>query len=331
MRTWAFEAVVARREFDLPETQWGDMSGRPESVPRHLPVLADELLQALAPQAGETWVDCTVGAGGHSLRIAERIGPTGRLIALDQDPAMLELARNRLKGLPVTLVHASFDQLGVVLDAHGILAVDGLIADLGICSDQLDDARRGLSFRTDGPLDMRLDPTRGRTAAALLAELSERELADILFRYGEERYSRRIARQIVETRRHTPIRTTGQLADLVRQSIPWERRSQQGRFDPATRTFQALRIAVNDEIAALESLLQQLPQRIRPGGRVGIISFHSLEDRRVKQAFRDRSVWQLLTKKPIEPSAEEQQRNPRSRSAKLRLARRFPPASAASA
>jgi len=288
---------------------------------RHQPVLAAELLRLLAPATGETWVDCTTGGGGHTHLIAERVGPNGRVLALDRDPAMLELARPRLAGLPVTLITASFDQLGDVLAANDIAAVDGVLADLGFSSDQLENAERGLSFQLDGPLDMRLNRAQGETAAQLVARLNERDLAKVIFEFGEERYSRRIARRIVESRQKEPIRTTGQLADLVRQCVPRGKRKY--AIDPATRTFQALRIAVNDELAVLEALLRQLPALVRPGGRVGVISFHSLEDRRVKQALRDKQNWQLLTRKPVQPGDEEMRTNPRSRSAKLRAAVRL--------
>ena len=284
---------------------------------RHQPVLPVEVLQLLAPASGEIWVDGTTGVGGHTRLLAERVAPTGRVLALDRDAGMLELARPRLEGLPVTLVQASFDQLGDVLAAHGLASVDGLLADLGFCSDQLDDPQRGLSFQHDGPLDMRLDPTHGESAAQLLARVNERDLANLIFEYGEERLSRRIAKRIVETRRSDPIHTTAQLADLVRRCVP---RSKGHPIDPATRTFQALRIAVNDELAVLEALLQKLPYVIRRGGRVGLISFHSLEDRRVKRALRDPEVWSVLTCKPVQPGDDEMRRNPRSRSAKLRVA-----------
>ena len=288
---------------------------------RHQPVLAAELLRLLAPATGETWVDCTTGGGGHTHLIAERVGPNGRVLALDRDPAMLELARPRLAGLPVTLITASFDQLGDVLAANDIAAVDGVLADLGFSSDQLENAERGLSFQLDGPLDMRLNRAQGETAAQLVARLNERDLAKVIFEFGEERYSRRIARRIVESRQKEPIRTTGQLADRVRQCVPRGKRKH--AIDPATRTFQALRIAVNDELAVLVALLRQLPALVRPGGRVGVISFHSLEDRRVKQALRDKQNWQLLTRKPVQPGDEEMRTNPRSRSAKLRAAVRL--------
>jgi 16S rRNA (cytosine1402-N4)-methyltransferase len=286
---------------------------------RHRPVLPREVLDLLDPKPGETWVDATVGAGGHTRLLAGRVGPNGRVIGLDQDPTMLDLARTRLEGLPVTLVHANFDQLVGALGTVGVTEIDGFVADLGFASDQMDAADRGLSFQQDGPLDMRLDPTAGESAADLIARLGEYDLAKIFYEYGEERHSRRVARKIVETRKETPIRTTGHLADLVRSCVPRER----GRsFDPATRVFQGLRIAVNDELGSLERLLAQLPRVVKPGGRVGIISFHSLEDRRVKHAFRDREVWAAVTKKPVEAGEDEVRDNPRARSAKLRVARR---------
>jgi 16S rRNA (cytosine1402-N4)-methyltransferase len=287
--------------------------------PRHVSVLPAEVLAGLDPQPGQVVVDATVGAGGHARLIAERVGPAGRVVGLDRDPTMLELARGRLEGLPVTLVHAGFDELPHVLADLGIPAVDGVLADLGVCSDQLDAADRGLSFQQDGPLDMRLDPTGGETAADLLRWVSERDLADLIYQYGEERFSRRIARRIVEARQATPVTTTGQLAELVRRSVPRPR----GRnpIDPATRAFQALRIAVNDELGSLERLLAALPKVLRVGGRAAVISFHSLEDRRVKQAFRQ-PPWEALTRKPVQAGDEEVARNPRARSAKLRVARR---------
>jgi 16S rRNA (cytosine1402-N4)-methyltransferase len=285
---------------------------------RHVPVLLAEVLHWLDPQPGQVIVDCTVGAGGHARLIGERIVPGGRLIGLDQDPAMLDLARPRLAGLPVTLVHAAFDQLADVLRNERVVA-DGVLADLGISSDQLDDPTRGLSFQYDAPLDMRMDPTRGETAADLLRRLPERDLADLIYQFGEERFSRRIARRIVEARETTPFETSGQLAELVRRCVP---RGKGHGIDPATRTFQALRIAVNDELGALDRLLAQLPDCVKPGGRAVVISFHSLEDRRVKQAFRTADVWHVLTKKPVTAGADEERTNPRSRSAKLRAAQR---------
>jgi 16S rRNA (cytosine1402-N4)-methyltransferase len=298
--------------------------------PRHVPVLSDEVAAALEPRPGQVFVDATVGAGGHSRLLAERLGPTGRLIGLDRDASMLALAAPRLAGPelprpypPVTLVHAGFDDLPDVLGRLGMEAVDGVLADLGVCSDQLDAAERGFSFDRPAPLDMRLDPDSGETAAQLLRRLNERDLADLLWRYGEERFSRRIARRIVETRRLEPLQTTDQLAELVRRCVPRPPR-QGGRrkppIDPATRVFQALRIAVNDELGALDRLLTALPDCVRAGGRAALISFHSLEDRRVKQAFRDRTRWQEWTRKPVQAGEEEIARNPRARSAKLRAA-----------
>jgi 16S rRNA (cytosine1402-N4)-methyltransferase len=286
----------------------------PPQTVRHVPVLPNEVLAGLDPQPGQILVDCTVGGGGHTRLLAERVGPTGHVLGLDADPDMLVVVRATMVGVPVTLVSASFDQLRSVLDNRKIAAVDGVLADLGICSDQLDQAERGFSFQQDGPLDMRFDRTAGEPASALLARLNERDLADLIYAYGEERYSRRIARRIVEAR--GALRTTGELAALVRRAVP---RSRPGGIDPATRTFQALRIAVNDELGSLDRLLEQLPACVKPGGRAAIISFHSLEDRRVKLAFRNES-WTVVTRKPIVPGDEECRTNPRARSAKLRVA-----------
>lgn len=300
-----------------------DQSG---ALPRHVSVLPAEVLAALAPAPGQVIVDATVGAGGHSRLLAERLLPGGRLIGLDRDAAMLELARPRLADLPVTLIQAPFSRLRAVLNEQGIATVDGVLADLGFCSDQVEDAERGFSFTQSGPLDMRLDATTGEPASALLRRLSERDLADLIYRYGEERFSRRIARRIVEVRRRTPLETTEELAELVRRCVPRPPRSAHRRrllIDPATRVFQALRIAVNDELGELEKLLQALTVCVRPGGVAAIISFHSLEDRLVKTAFRDRSLWEALTRKPVQAGEEEVSKNPRARSAKLRAARRL--------
>jgi 16S rRNA (cytosine1402-N4)-methyltransferase len=285
-----------------------------------------EVLDYLAVQPGQVIVDATVGGGGHARLIAERLGPTGRLIGLDQDEAMLALARPRLQGLPATLFHANFDRLEEVLNELNLQVVDGILADLGFCSDQMDDPSRGLSFNQTGPLDMRLDTSQGEPAVDLIHRLDERELADLIYQYGEERFSRRIARRIVEARKTVPIETTEQLADIVRRAIPHKgpRTKDKGRrterIDPATRTFQALRIAVNDELGTLDRLLTALPRHVKPGGRAVLISFHSLEDRRVKEAFKDRATWERLTKKPVQAGEDERQSNPRARSAKLRAA-----------
>jgi 16S rRNA (cytosine1402-N4)-methyltransferase len=292
----------------------------PDAEPVHVPVLAAEVLHYLDPRPGQTIVDLTVGGGSHTRLLAQRVVPGGRVIGLDQDPSMLQLAERRLRDLPILLMHRNFEDLPAVLRELNAPAADAVLADLGFASDQLADPMRGLSFQEDGPLDMRLDPTRGEPARTLLKRLPERELADIFWRYGEERYSRRVARKVVEMRKDTPVTTTGQLAELVRSCVP-RPRGHRHVIDPATRVFQALRIAVNDELGALERLLQWLPDCVRPGGRVAIISFHSLEDRLVKQAFRKSpELFRELTRKPVQAGEEEIRRNPRARSAKLRAA-----------
>jgi 16S rRNA (cytosine1402-N4)-methyltransferase len=224
----------------------------------------------------------------------------------------------------VTLLQGNFDQLPDALNRLGVTAVDGVLADLGVCSDQLDTAERGFSFGQSAPLDMRLDADDGETAGQLLRRLSERELADLIWTYGEERFSRRIARRIVETRKSSPLETTDQLAELVRRCVPRPRLKGRNKapIDPATRVFQALRIAVNDELGALDRFLGQLPDCVKMGGKAVVISFHSLEDRRVKVAFRTRGVWEPDTRKPVQATEQEERANPRARSAKLRSARR---------
>ena len=285
----------------------------------HIPVLADEVVQWLDPQPGRILVDGTLGGGGHSRLLAERLAGRGRVIGIDRDPQAVERTAELLDGLPVTCVHGSYADLLESLRELEIAQVDGVLLDLGLSSDQLADRQRGFSFTLDGPLDLRFDPTRGEPAWRLLNRLSAEHLANIIFQFGEERYSRRIASAVVAARRKSPIRTSGQLADLVRRCVP---RSRHTKLDPATRTFQALRIAVNDELAVLDQALARLPECVRPGGRIAIISFHSLEDRRVKTAFRQDERYVILTKKPIRPNESEMQRNPRSRSAKLRVAER---------
>jgi 16S rRNA (cytosine1402-N4)-methyltransferase len=282
----------------------------------HIPVMPAEVLAYLSPRPGQIIVDATVGGGGHARLIAEQLQPGGQLIGLDQDPAMLNLARPELAEIPVTLVESNFDHLPNLLARLKIPAADGVLADLGVCSEQLDDAERGFSFQQPGPLDMRMSPG-AEPAGSLVNRLSERDLADLFWKFGEERFSRRIARRIVEHRQRSPLNTTEELAELVRRCIP---RSRGRQIDPATRVFQALRIAGNDELGALERFLSVLPDCLKSGGRAVFISFHSLEDRRVKHAFRDRERWQVLTKKPIEANEEELCRNPRARSAKLRAA-----------
>jgi 16S rRNA (cytosine1402-N4)-methyltransferase len=287
---------------------------------QHVPVMLREVLELLDPQPGQVVVDATVGAGGHARAILDRIGATGRLIGIDQDPDMLSRAAHALSGGPVVLVQRNFEDLRAVLDELEIPAVDRILADVGFSSDQLADPRRGFSFQSEGPLDMRLDPTGGQPAHQLVNRLGERELADIFWTYGEERHSRRVARRIAEARQKTPIMTTTQLADLVRACVP---RSRKHPIDPATRVFQALRIAVNDELGALERFLEAAPGCLKAGGRIAVISFHSLEDRLVKQAFRRRpELFTDLTRKPLQASVEESRSNPRARSAKLRVAAR---------
>jgi len=290
------------------------------TVSQHQPVLRDEVLHWLQPQRGQVLVDGTLGGGGHTRLLAEHIGPGGQIIALDRDPAALERAEAALAGMPIKLVQCNFCDLPEVLRSIGIAAVDGILLDLGMSSDQLADETRGFSFDAEGPLDLRFDPTEGEPAWRLINRLSAERLADLIYLYGEERFSRRIARTIVERRRDHPIRTAGELAELVRRAIPPVKR--QERIDPATRTFQALRIAVNDELKSLETALRRLPDVLRPGGRLAVISFHSLEDRRAKEAFRDDPRWEALTRKPLRATEEEMARNPRSRSAKLRVAER---------
>lgn len=286
----------------------------------HLPVLPREVLELLDPQPGQVFVDATLGGGGHAILIAEKLGISGHLVGLDRDPSALERAKARLVQIhdtpSLSLVHANFDRLRQVLDELKLDRVDGVLADLGFSSDQIESAERGLSFQREGPLDMRLDPTEEQTAADIIATWSERDLADLFFHLGEERHSRRVAKRIVAVRDETLISTTTQLADIVRSCLP---RSHTG-LDPATRVFQALRIGVNDELGALKRLLQALPFCLKRGGKAAVISFHSLEDRIVKWAFRESATWEILTKKPVEATEEEEAANPRSRSAKLRVA-----------
>jgi 16S rRNA (cytosine1402-N4)-methyltransferase len=285
----------------------------------HIPVLFNEVLEQLQPTPGEIFVDGTLGGGGHTRALAERVGPEGRVIAVDLDGVAVERASLTLAGLPVSVANASYADIPEVLDEIGVSAVNGVLLDLGLSSDQLADAARGFSYVSAGELDMRFDVEQGEPAWRMIARMSEEHLADVIYQYGEERFSRRIAKKIIEQRRTEPIRTASQLAELVRSCVP---RSRGHNIDPATRTFQALRIAVNGELDALKSALRRLPDYLKPGGRLAIISFHSLEDRIVKEAFRDDERLQAITRKPIVASEEESSRNPRARSAKLRVAER---------
>lgn len=284
----------------------------------HVPVMRAEVLSLVDAQAGQVVIDCTAGAGGHLAAFAEAVGPQGRVIAFDRDPRAHEddaaggVARRFADR--VTLVQAPFSSVRAVLDRLGIAQVDALFADLGVSSLQLDEAARGFSFRADAPLDMRMDTNGGETAAELIRRLDERELADVIFLYGEERKSRRIARVL---KRDQPTTTT-ELADAVIRAVGDPRMARRGGgIHPATRTFQALRIATNRELEELDQLLEALPTVVRPGGRAVVLSFHSLEDRKVKHRFRSEG-FSALTKKPAVPSDEETAANPRARSAKLR-------------
>ncbi len=259
--------------------------------------------------------------------LAEAVGADGLVIAIDRDPHAIERGARELAGLPVRFAQANYCDIPEVLDALAIDAVDGVLLDVGLSSDQLADESRGFSFEADGPLDLRFDPTEGEPAWRIVNRLKADHLADLIYEFGEERYSRRIARRIVLAREKQPIRSAREFALLVRSAIP--RQKQPSRIHPATRTFQALRIAVNQELKSLQIALQRIPQRLLPSGRLVVISFHSLEDRLVKQAFRNAQIWECLTRSPIEASDDETNRNPRSRSAKLRAAQiaplTFPP------
>jgi 16S rRNA (cytosine1402-N4)-methyltransferase len=291
----------------------------------HIPVMPAEVLAHLRPQQGGLFVDCTVGLGGHSRALLE--AGASRVIGLDRDLDALARARETLApwGDRVELVHADYRSMDEVLDQRQIAHVDGTLADLGVSSMQFDTPGRGFSFQRDEPLDMRMDRSGAETAADLVAQSSERDLADAIFRYGEERFSRRIARALVEARRQAPVDTTGRLATIVRRAIP--HRGAHVRIDPATKTFQALRIWVNRELDGLDRFVEAAARRLRAGARLVVITFHSLEDRIVKHTLRALQqrdgLVQVLTKKPLIAGDEEVDRNPRARSAKLRAAERM--------
>ena len=294
--------------------------------PQHVPVLLDEVLQFLNVRPGGVIADATVGLGGHSSEIAKRLGARGRLICFDRDPQAMELAKARMDEVRAEIGDAmpevvfeprAFSESSNVIAPESL---DGLLADFGVSSLQLDEAQRGFSFRLDAPLDMRMDTRSGETAEQVVNQEDENELADLIYEFGEERRSRRIARAIVRAR---PIRSTAELASIVSAAAP----SMKGdKIHPATRTFQALRIRVNDELGEIRTLLASAPSLLKPGGRLVLISFHSLEDRLVKDAFRDAGhagIYKVLTKKPVVAQEQEQMRNPRSRSAKMRSAERL--------
>jgi len=307
----------------------------------HEPVLLDKSMELLAAQPGRVLVDATLGLGGHAEAMLERVGPSGRVVGIDRDPIALERARTRLSrfGKAFTAIRGNHRDLSQLLGEHGIDAVDGFLFDLGLSSMQLDAPERGFSFRFDGPLDMRMDPDSPTSAADLLADLSEDEIRRILWRYGEERRARAIARAIVADRVQQPFRTTLQLAELVRRVAG--PRALRYRIDPATRTFQAFRIAVNGEIDDLSETIMAAERMLRPGGRLVLISFHSLEDRCVKRTLRGLATRcvcpprlpvcgcgrkdrvRLLTSRPVSADTTENSRNPRARSAKMRAAEKI--------
>jgi 16S rRNA (cytosine1402-N4)-methyltransferase len=283
--------------------------------------MVTEVLEHLEPSRGGLFIDCTVGLGGHARALLE--GGASRLIGLDRDPAAVAAARSALSGFGdrVDVVHADYRRLNAVLDERGVTKVDGVLVDLGVSSMQLDAPGRGFSFRQDAPLDMRMDTTAGPTAAEAIREVDERTLADVIYEFGEERHSRRVARAIVAARVQAPIETTGRLADIVRRAIP---RKGYSRIDPATRTFQAIRIWVNRELEGLDAFFGDAARRLAVDGRMVVITFHSLEDRIAKHTLRalqnEDFGLRIRTKRPMVPGEAEVERNPRARSAKLRAA-----------
>lgn len=296
------------------------------SKTQHIPVLLEETIEGLDLAPGKVVVDGTLGGGGHAVAIARKVGSSGLVIGTDRDPSALERLDRRIAelGEPLNLktYFANYCDFDDALERAGVERVDGFLLDLGLSSDQLADRSRGFSFDSDGELDLRYDTTEGEPAYKLLNRWKEEKIADVIFKYGEDRLSRRIARAVVERRRQEPIRYARELAEICRRcdpTPPWSKK----RIDPATRTFQALRIVVNDELGSLETFLKKFTGSLKVGGRVAIISFHSLEDRIVKNAFRDSEGLRILTKKPIVATDEEVERNPRARSAKLRIAERI--------
>ncbi|QDV67966.1 Ribosomal RNA small subunit methyltransferase H [Rosistilla carotiformis] len=306
------------------------MTDSDSSTSMHVPVLPSEVIEGLDLAPGKTIIDGTFGGGGHARLIVPRISPGGMLIGMDRDPHAIHqygaqwrdaLPGPEIAGTPlpqIELINDSYHRIPQVLQERGLDGVDGILLDLGLSSDQLNDPARGFSYQTSGDLDLRFDPTSGEAARDLLLRLPEKEIADLIYQFGEERCSRRIARRIVERRKERrAVTTADELATLVRSCVP---RSKNHRIDPATRTFQALRIAVNHELRIVKQALEDLPGCLRPGGRLAVISFHSLEDRIVKYAFREADDLEILTRKPLLASDRENAENPRARSAKLRVA-----------
>ncbi len=301
--------------------------GRDDSGGGHIPVLKDTLLDRIELLEGAVMYDLTIGHAGHTLAFAEKIGPTGTIIGFDADPRSLDTARNNTQAIAaeIRLFRENFRNIRRVYDENALPKADLVLADLGFCSAQLNDTQRGLSFLGNQPLDMRLDPRIKKTAADLLGELEEEALANLLFEYAQERASRRIARAIVEYRREKPIRSTAELAVIICKAMNQPLNRPGRKLHPATKTFQALRIAVNDELGALEEMLAAAPGILNENGQIAVISFHSLEDRIVKLDFKKNAqngLYEILTKKPLEAERVEVDNNPRARSAKLRIARR---------
>lgn len=292
-----------------------------DHYPIHVPVLLEAVLEGLQPVSGGLYVDCTLGLGGHTRAILERSQPDGRVIGFEWDADAIKAGPDLSRyGERFALIHGSYADLVPELSQRNLHAINGLIADLGVSSLQLDRGERGFSFRVDSELDMRMDRRSPLSAAHLIAQAPEAQLADIFYHYGEERQARRIAKFIVQARQQATITTTGQLADIVADAVP--RKFHPPKIHVATKVFQALRIAVNGELDNLSRLLNTAPQVLAPGARVVIITFHSLEDRIVKQIFQQNSAYRVISKRPVEPTAQEMQRNPRARSAKLRVAER---------
>lgn len=290
-----------------------------KSENKHIPVMLEEVCSFMQLRPGGMYIDATLGLGGHAEAILNHSAPNGKLFGIDRDENALAKARKRLEhfGDRFACVHGTFDDVAEAARAHGFDNVDGILADLGVSSMQIDQGARGFSFMREGPLDMRMDTSQGESAADFIARVDEEELANVIYRYGEERFSRRIAKRIVEARRARAIATTGEFADIVEQAVPGRR----GRIHPATRTFQALRIAVNDELGQLERFLGQVMGLLGEKGRLIVISYHSLEDRMVKNAFRSsaKQLGTVITKKVVTSSRDEELANPRARSAKLRV------------
>ena len=298
----------------------------------HISVLTETLIQQISLPKDAVVVDATIGHGGHSLLLSNILGPEGRIIGFDVDPRCIDKARMALKDVScgVDIIRSNFSRMSEALIELGVDKVDLILADIGFCSAQLSDPERGFSFQENMPLDMRLDDRLSRTAADILRDSSESEIADIIYKYGEDRASRRIARFIVEQGKLSPIISTSHLSMIVCKALGQRPGQRDGngriKIHPATRTFQALRIAVNDELGVLERLLEQAPEKLKVGGKIAIISFHSLEDRIVKNDFKENKqngVYKVITKKPLVATVDEIRSNPRSRSAKLRIAEKL--------